>query len=467
MDARHSAAPEKRRPDLDTVFTSREDGSRNSIQVADVRGRFQRRRTLVNGLLIAVYLSLPWIKIGGSPAVHLDLPGRTAHLFGATFTNQDFYLAFFLLVGMGFGLFMVTAIFGRVWCGWACPQTVFTEGLFRKVERWIEGSRQRRIRRNAAPLSFDRIWRKTVKHAIYLILAAGIAHAFLAYFIPVHDLFEYIRSGPAGHWTAFGWTLFWTAVLYFDYSWFREQTCLIVCPYGRLQSALVDQDTIVIGYDPARGEPRSKKTQEGGDCIDCFRCVAVCPTGIDIRHGLQMECIGCANCIDACDEIMDKLGRPRGLIRYDSFRGFAQGKRRGLLRPRVVLFTLIGLIGVTLFATVAARRTDFEVRVLRPRGMPYTLVDGTIRNLYTLKIQNKDMEPHTYLVTPIPPEEGAQPRFIVAQPEVRIPGLETAEVPIFAELPRSEYQVAFPLQLAIRDSLSGDELRATVRFVGP
>lgn len=467
MDAHPSVGSSKRRPDLETVFTIREDGSRNFVQVADVRGRFQRRRTVVNWLLIAVYLGLPWIKIGGGPAIHLDLPGRTAHLFGATFTNQDFYLVFFLLVGVGVALFAVTAIWGRVWCGWACPQTVFTEGLFRRIERWIEGSRQRRIRRNAGPWTFDRFWRKGTKHAIYLILAAGIAHAFLAYFIPVRDLFHYIQSGPAGHWTAFGWTLFWTGVLYFDYSWFREQTCLIVCPYGRLQSALVDRDTILIGYDTRRGEPRSKKTQEGGDCIDCFRCVTVCPTGIDIRRGLQMECIGCANCIDACDEVMDKLGRPRGLIRYDSYRGFAEGKRRSFLRPRVLLFALIGLIGSALFVTVASRRTDFEVRVLRPRGMPYTLVDGAIRNLYTLKIQNKDEDPHTYLVTPIPPKDHAAPRFIVAQPEVRIPGLEAAEIPIFAELARSDYQVAFPMQMAIRDSLSGKEQRTTVRFVGP
>lgn len=467
MNVSASRGPHKRRPDLETVFTINEDGSRNFVHTADVHGRFQRRRTVVYCFLIAIYLSLPWIRIGSGPAVHLDLPGRNAHLFGVSFTNQDFYLVFFLLVGMGLALFVVTSIWGRIWCGWACPQTVFTEGLFRRIERWIEGSRERRLRRNTGPWTWDRSWRKVVKHAIYFAAATVIAHAFLAYFIPVEKLFAYMIAGPAGHLTAFGWTVFWTGVLYFDYSWFREQTCLIVCPYGRLQSALIDGDSMIIGYDSKRGEPRSKKTGEGGDCIDCFRCVAVCPTGIDIRRGLQMECIGCANCIDACDAVMDKLERPRGLVRYDSHRGFSEGTRRSLLRPRVLVYGVVGLAGIALFSLVASRRTDFEVRVLRPKGMPYTLVDGMIRNLYTMKIQNKGEAKRTYFVTPIAPEGGPEPHFIVAQGRVQVAGLDAAEIPVFADLARRDFDVAFPMKIAIRDSLTSVEKRYTVRFTGP
>ncbi|MCA9728867.1 MAG: cytochrome c oxidase accessory protein CcoG, partial [Candidatus Eisenbacteria bacterium] len=390
----------KRRPDLDTVYTINEDGSRNFIHTADVSGRWQRRKTIVYTLLILIYLSLPWIRIHGGPAIHLDLPGRTAHLFGIAFTNQDFYLVFFLVTGLGFSLFVITSLLGRIWCGYACPQTVFLEGVFRRIERLLEGSRERRLRRNSGPWTLDRAWRKLVKHGLYLLLAAVIAHAFLAYFIPPERLFGYLRSGPSGHWVPFGWTLFWTAVLYFDYSWFREQTCLIICPYGRLQSALIDADTVIIGYDEKRGEPRSKKTGEGGDCVDCFRCVSVCPTGIDIRRGLQMECIGCANCIDACDAVMEKLDRPKGLVRYDSHRGFTEGVRRSLVRPRVFLYGTLALVGLTVFASVALRRTSFDVRVLRPQGLPYSLVDGKVRNLYTVRIQNKTDAAETYFVEP-------------------------------------------------------------------
>ncbi|MEZ4655147.1 MAG: 4Fe-4S dicluster domain-containing protein [Candidatus Eisenbacteria bacterium] len=256
-------------------------------------------------------------------------------------------------------------------------------------------------------------------------------------------------------------------MLYFDYSWFREQTCLIICPYGRLQSALIDADTVIIGYDEKRGEPRSKKTSEGGDCVDCFRCVSVCPTGIDIRRGLQMECIGCANCIDACDAVMEKLDRPKGLIRYDSHRGFTEGVRRSLVRPRVFLYGTLALVGLTVFASVALRRTSFDVRVLRPQGLPYSLVDGKVRNLYTVRIQNKTDAAETYFVEP---EAGAvkpATQFIVAQPRVRVEGLSDVEVPVFAELPQTDYEQPFAFQVVVRDSTSGKERATEVRFRGP
>jgi cytochrome c oxidase accessory protein FixG len=257
--------------------------------------------------------------------------------------------------------------------------------------------------------------------------------------------------------------------MFFNYAWFREQTCLVVCPYGRLQSALIDSDTIIVGYDGKRGEPRSKVSDEGGDCVDCHRCVVVCPTGIDIRNGLQMECIGCANCVDACDEIMGKLGKPRGLVRYDSKRGLEEGRRRKLVRPRSVVYAVLGLIGLTVFAGAASRRESFEVKVLRAKGMPYILEETTIRNLYTLRIENKEARDRVFFleVEAEPPEGTPEPEFIVSQGRVFVAAMGNAEVPVFATIPRGTFSVPFPVEFAVTDSASGREREAEVRFRGP
>lgn len=455
-------------PDLDTVYTINADGSRNFLHPADVKGIWQRRKQIIHVLLIAVYAALPWIPIGGHPAVLLDLPRRQAFLFGHTFTNQDFYLVFFLVTGVGFGLFVVTSLWGRVWCGFACPQTVFLEGVFRRVERWIEGPRTVRIRRNAGPVTFDKAWRKVLKHVLFLGFSGVIAHIFLSYFIPVHELRHVMTSNPADHWAAFGWTMAWTGILYFDYSWFREQTCLVICPYGRLQSALIDSDTVIVGYDRDRGEPRSKVSDAGGDCVDCHRCVVVCPTGIDIRNGLQMECIGCANCIDACNDIMRRLQKPPGLIRYDSQRGFEAGKRRSLLRPRALVYAGLGLVGLTVFGVAASGRQPFEVKVLRTRGMPYELVAGRIRNLYTLSLENKEAAGRVYFLDVAPStKDQPPPEFILPQPRVAIGALDEATVPVFATLPRDAYRGPFPLTFTVRDSASGRFRSVEARFRGP
>ncbi len=468
------AAPKVKRaeirwPERDTVYTINPDGSRNFLHPADVKGRWQRRKNVIFAVLIAVYAVLPWIRINGFPAVLIDIPGRQAFLFGNSFTNQDFYLMFFLVTGMGFALFVVTSLWGRIWCGYACPQTVFMEGVFRRIERWIEGPRTTRIRRNLGPWTSGKIWRKVLKHAVFLALSLVIAHIFLSYFIPVDKLRRVLVSNPSEHWSAFFWTMFWTGLLYFNYSWFREQTCLVICPYGRLQSALIDSDTLIVGYDRDRGEPRSKVNDDGGDCVDCHRCVVVCPTGIDIRNGLQMECIGCANCIDACDEIMDKLQRPRGLVRYDSKRSLEGGTRRGLFRPRVFTYAVLGLVGLTVFLGAAAMRKPFEVKVLRARGMPYLIEEGRIRNLYTLHVQNKTVADRVYHIEVSPAAEGAEPglEFIVPQTRLAIPAMSDAQVPVFAYLPRDEYTGPFPLVFAVTDSAGARTRAADARFRGP
>lgn len=464
-----------RRPDLDTVYSVNPDGSRNFIHTADVRGRWQVRKKVIHWVALAIFFLLPWLVVGGHPAIHIDLPGRQAFIFGQTFTNQDFYLTFFLVTGLGFTLFVVTALWGRIWCGYACPQTLLVDGVFRRVERLIEGSRERRLRRDAGPVNWAKIWRKIVKHTLYFALSGLAAHTFTSYFFPIRELLPTVFSGPTGHTTAFVWTLVWTGILYFDYAWFREQTCIVICPYGRLQSALTDTDTVVIGYDEKRGEPRGKKGADGAaDCIDCFRCVTVCPTGIDIRNGLQLECIGCANCIDACDEVMDKLERPRGLIRYDSQRGLEEGERRSLRRPRTFLYAALGLLGVVVFSWALLGRETFEARILRPRGLPYQLTEETIRNLYSVKLQNKSDVVTDYAIrVELPsPEDGGSANLerleiVVAREVATVQALQDVEIPVFLTLPRADYDTHFPFTIVVQDQLSGKEKELELRFRGP
>ncbi|MFN7950162.1 MAG: cytochrome c oxidase accessory protein CcoG [bacterium] len=404
-----------------------QDGSRKFVHPADVTGRFTRIRWVVFGVLIAIYAALPWITIGGHPAVFLDIEHRRFYLFGGTFNAQDAWLVFFLVSGVGFALIAMTALWGRVWCGYACPQTVFLEGFFRRVERWIEGPREQRIRRNAAPLSFDKVWRKSLKHAIFAALSLLVAHIFLSYFTSLDQLFRWVRLSPTEHPEAFGWMAGISVLMYLNFAWFREQLCLIVCPYGRLQSVLTDKDSIIIGYDAKRGEPRGKAGREGvGDCIDCKRCVVVCPTAIDIRHGLQLECVGCAACIDACDEIMDKIGRPRGLVRYDSQSGL-DGERRRFWRPRLALYGVLGLVGLIVATTSFARRTAFEANLLRAQGPPFVVDGGTVRNTFNIHLVNKSPQLATLRIVA---EASDRLDYILPIPSIELASLASATVPV-------------------------------------
>lgn len=386
-------APRRIIPTRASVTTIRADGSRPMLHPADVRGRWLNVRRIVAAALVAVLVALPVIPVGGHPAVFLDIAHRRFHLFGGTFAFQDLWLGFFLLSGMGFMLYAVTAVLGRIWCGWTCPHTVFMEHLFRPIERLIDGDPQARRRLEQSPWTPVKVAKRVVKHALFIAVSFLIVHLILAYFVSLPGLWELVTQAPGEHMGLFVFATSATGILYFHFAWFREQLCLIVCPYGRLQSALIDDDSLVVGYDPQRGEPRGPVHQAGaGDCVDCLRCVQVCPTGIDIRHGLQMECVGCTACIDACDEVLDRVKRPRGLIRYDSLRAFG-GEKRRFWRPRLAVYAVLLAAGVMAFTFALQRVAPFHASVLRMQGAPYYRDGGIVRNQFEVRLINKTDHP--------------------------------------------------------------------------
>lgn len=442
-----------------TASSLRSDGRRNYVHPADVKGRFTSKRNVIFALLVATYVLLPWIEIGGHPALFIDIVARRFYIFGLSFNAQDTWLLFFLLSGLGFSLFVITAIFGRVWCGYACPQTVFLEGVFRRIERVIEGPRVRRMRRNAGAWNFDKVWRKTLKHILFITFAAAIAHVFISYFVSLPRLFQMMRHAPGEHMTAFVWVIALTGIMYSNFAFFREQMCLILCPYGRLQSVMTDKDTIIIGYDSLRGEPRGKKASSGsGDCVDCGRCTAVCPTGIDIRNGLQLDCIGCAACVDACDEIMHKLERPSGLIRYDSIRGLARETRK-FWRPRLALYAGLAVLGLVVATIGVSSHKSFEANLLRLGGTPYLVEDdGRIQNLFEVHIVNKQSEPRSFEISPA---EGSSLEYVIAMSSVDLKGGDGMRVPIFVYSKADDPSDEIALVVRAGGSEVHKELRAT------
>jgi cytochrome c oxidase accessory protein FixG len=389
------------------------DGTRRWIYPRLSRGRFWSRRRTVAYLLLALFALLPFVRLGGRPLLLLDVMHRRFTIGGVTFLPTDtVFLAALSMIWL-LSIFFVTAVLGRVWCGWVCPQTVYMEFVFRPIERLFIGRRGQ----GGAPRGDVAAWRKLLMYGAYLLVCLHLANTFLAYFVPASALHTWITSSPARHPAGFAIVMAVTALMMFNFAWFREQTCLIACPYGRLQSVLLDRQSLVISYDVNRGEPRTKGTRAsvplpanspslltevsrpaGGDCVDCTMCVQVCPTGIDIRNGLQFECIGCAQCIDACDVVMDKIERPRGLIRYTSQAAMA-GEPTRIMRPRVIIYSAIVTVLCGALATLLLTRKPADVTVLRNVGRPFVVAaDGTVENTLRLKIANRTDRPHTYTV---------------------------------------------------------------------
>ena len=417
------------------------------------------------GVLLAIYVLLPWIPINGHPAVFFDLLNRRFHLFGMTFVTEDLWLAFFLLTGLGFGLFYVTALAGRLWCGWTCPYTVFLEHIYRRIERWIEGDAPARRKLDKAPWTNEKIFKRSLKQVLFFLVSAVIAHLFLAYFVSLPRLYEYMQGSPLAHAQAFGVVVFLTLALYGSFAWFREQFCIILCPYGRIQSALTDDNTMVIGYDENRGEPRGKANDPTkGDCINCSRCVQVCPTGIDIRNGLQLECIGCAACVDACNEIMDKVDRPRGLVRYDSFNGLQGGKTK-IIRPRILLYTGFLLLGVLVMTLFVRGLHTADADVQRLAGQPFYFSEQGVRNQYELRLVTKRNVETNFRARVIDPPAGLQVSGL--EEPIAVPAQGELTKPFFALIRGEDYTGRFPLKIEL-DVEPGDfTVETEITFLGP
>ena len=452
-----------RAPNLESAATINPDGSRRFIHPATPRGVFSALRSVTGVLLLGVYAALPWIPINGYPAVFLDIANRRFHLFGLTLVMQDLWLGFFLITGTGFGLFYLTALLGRVWCGWVCPQTVFLD-VVRRIERLIEGDAPKRRRLDAMPWTGVKTLQRGLKQVLFALFALALAHVFLSYFVSLPLLWKMMLDSPLEHWSAFLFVFAMSAALWFDFAWFREQFCIVLCPYGRLQSVLMDNDTITVGYDAARGEPRGKKGTPGArDCVDCFRCVQVCPTGIDIRQGAQIECIACAACVDACNEVMVKLDRPTGLVRYDSANGFA-GRKTRLIRPRTIVYSVLLLIGASVGAFSVSTFQMASVTVSRMIGEPYILSSAGVRNQYLLRIINKQNAPEVFQVR----LRGAVGMTSSGAEElVATPPLGEAIRPLIATVPRAQFQPGQPITVLVDSSDGRFHAEQQVPFLGP
>jgi cytochrome c oxidase accessory protein FixG len=377
------------------------------IQPRRADGRFARLRIVAMLALLGFYYAAPWLTVDGEPLLFFDLPHRRFHVLGMTLLPQDLWLLTCLLLVAALTLFFFTSLAGRLWCGYACPQTVWTEA-FLWIEHFAEGDRHARMKLDRAPWGADKLLRRGAKHALWLALGLWTGLTFVAYFVPARELFASAATLSLSGWPLF-WSLFYGFATWGNAGFMREQVCKYMCPYARFQSAMFDRDTLIIGYDVARGEPRKGEVRklsqlrrgpiEGGDCVDCSLCVQVCPMGIDIRQGLQYECIACAACIDACDEVMDSVGKPRGLVRYTSAHRDAGGATHWL-RPRTLGYGAVWLALCAGLVAAVALRSPLQFDVIRDRHSLYRqLPGGAVENLYTIKVANQDARAHEFTLS--------------------------------------------------------------------
>lgn len=433
------------------LSTLEADGKRRWLNPRLAKGRFLRRRRIVGFALIALFVLLPFVKIGGRPAFLIDLLTREISLFGAVFRPSDGVLLMLLGLSIAVTVFLVTALFGRVWCGWACPQSVYLEHVFRPIER--------RFAKHPV-----------IKWAIYVALSFGLANVFLAYFVGVARLEHWVIGSPLEHVGGFMVVVVTTALVLFDFAYFREQTCILACPYGRLQSVLLDRQSLVVGYDPRRGEPRGKPRKKlavletpRGDCVDCGACVQVCPTGIDIRDGLQMECIGCAQCIDACDTVMDKLQKPRGLIRYTSQDRLA-GKPGKLLRVRTIAYPAILALVVSTLVIATTTRPTTTVWIDRHQGPSFiALPGGQVASQIRIKLENATDVDRRYRIA----LAGAPDATLRGEHDLAIGARASLAVTLYADVAAATFAHGRRIVQVVVSDGAGFEKKLDVTLLGP
>lgn len=380
----------------DKISTVSKQGKRIWIYPKKPKGQFYKARTVVSIILLMILFITPLIKVNGHPFVLFNVLERKFILFGIGFGPHDFYMFLIAFIALIVFIILFTAIYGRLFCGWICPQTVFMEMVFRKIEYFIEGDFKEQKKLDEAPISAIKLFKKSLKHFIFFTLSFLIGNLMMSYIIGFDNAIRIISQPPAAHLSGFIGVIFFSSLFYFIFSRFREQACVIVCPYGRLQGVLLDQNSLVVAYDFIRGEPRGlkRKNEEElkGDCIDCFHCVDVCPTGIDIRDGIQLECVNCTACIDACNAIMTKVNKPKGLIRYDSIKGI-KDKIKFKITPRIISYSIVLLILLSILGILLANRTNISINILRTPGMLYQdQPDNKISNLYNLNVVNKSFD---------------------------------------------------------------------------
>ncbi len=461
-------------PEERVLSTLEADGSRRWLYPRLSKGPWWQRRRAFAYALIAVFLALPWLRVGGEPLILLDIVHRRFHLFGYTFLPTDTVLLAILVLAVFVAVFFFTAVLGRVFCGWLCPHNVFLEYVYRPIERVFTG----KAGVGGAPKQNLAGWRKLAMYGVFLLISLLLANTFVAYFVGSTELVRWVWTTPPwAHPVAFGVVALCTAWIMWDMAFWREQLCIVGCPYGRFQSVMLDRHSLIVSYDPKRGEPRGKprKSKHGdtslpvlGDCIDCSMCVVVCPTGIDIRDGLQMECINCTQCIDACDDVMDRVDRPRGLIRY-SAQARIDGEPSRLLRPRTVLYPAALVALLSLFTVVFLAKPATDLTVLRGMGRPFAVMpDGQIENQLRIKLVNRTDAARTYTIAVLP-EAGGDPlhQQTVNDADVTLAPGETATVPVRLLLNPAAYTTGrLDADVVVTDD-RGDVVHETVLLRGP
>jgi len=425
----------------DTLATVDEQGKRIWVYPKKPKGKFHNKRIVVTILLLTTLFTGPFIKIGGQPLLLFNIFERKFVLFGQAFWPQDFFLFALTLVILFVFIILFTVVFGRIWCGWACPQTLFLEMVFRKIEYWIEGDANQQRKLNKAPWGKKKLFKKGSKHLIYIAISVLISHTVMSYIIGVEQTVEIISKSPNENFSGFLAIMFFTGLFYWVFAYFREQACVAVCPYGRLQGVLLVKNSIVVAYDWLRGEPRGKinkqKNEEKGDCIDCKLCIHVCPTGIDIRNGTQLECVNCTACIDVCDDVMDKIGKPKGLIRFSSYNAIKEGITK-IINARVIGYSIVLIALISLLSFFIGTRSDVQVTILKVPGQLYQKTeDNRISNLYNIEFVNKTFE-DKYIVLKIESEQFNAELSQVGNQDIYVPASELYKGVFFIKIPKNE-----------------------------